>query len=505
MLRGVGLARCAVTARRCWVQATRTVTSDGNDSTEGHIISIDRSGLYAPDDHTVEGVEKEVETAMARHLKTLIKFRSGPITLAEYMSEVLTNPTAGYYINRDVFGTAGDFITSPEISQMFGEMVGIWCVSTWMQMGSPPRLRIVEMGPGRGTLMADLLRGTAAFPTFHSAIQVDLVEVSPALQALQARALRCGGGGHGDAPGPSRLVPGRPGVAVAWHRSLDGVPQDLPTLFIGHEFIDALPVHQFQKTERGWCERLVDVASPDSPLHLRLVLSPGPTPASRLLVSRRLAGLPPALAATLTQLEVCPQGMAVAEGLARRVAAHGGAALLIDYGQDGPYEASLAAIARHRFRPLLQAPGSADLSARVDFSALRQAARGAGQGVACHGPLTQASFLLGLGMGARLEALLRGADAGQARDLVAGFRRLVGVEGPRMSREAEDAGAAAGGGEARGGAAGAAGHPGPTEGAEGEEEEGMGVSYKAMCISSSDLPVPAPFDVLPPRQQHDAQ
>ncbi|KFM25308.1 Ubiquitin-conjugating enzyme E2 27 [Auxenochlorella protothecoides] len=312
---------------------------------------------------------------MARHLKTLIKFRSGPITLAEYMSEVLTNPTAGYYINRDVFGTAGDFITSPEISQMFGEMVGIWCVSTWMQMGSPPRLRIVEMGPGRGTLMADLLRGTAAFPTFHSAIQVDLVE-------------------------------------------------DLPTLFIGHEFIDALPVHQFQKTGR-WA---------------------------------RWRGT---LARTLT---------------------------------DGPYEASLAAIARHRFRPLLQAPGSADLSARVDFSALRQAARGAGQGVACHGPLTQASFLLGLGMGARLEALLRGADAGQARDLVAGFRRLVGVEGPRMSREAEDAGAAAGGGEARGGAAGAAGHPGPTEGAEGEEEEGMGVSYKAMCISSSDLPVPAPFD-----------
>ena len=130
------------------------------------------------------------------------------------------------------------------------QMVGIWAVSTWMQLGSPERVRIVEMGPGRGTLMADLLRGTAAFASFSAAVHVDMVEVSPALRGIQARTLACGDPAPADeqrAAGLSRLVPGR-AVPVTWHRSLDAVPEDMPTLYIGHEFIDALPVHQFQKT-----------------------------------------------------------------------------------------------------------------------------------------------------------------------------------------------------------------------------------------------------------------
>lgn len=275
--------------------------------------------------------------------------------------------------------------------------------------------------------------------------------------------------------------------------------------------------------ERGWCERLVDVASPDSPLHLRLVLSPGPTPASRLLVPRRLKTLAPDIAESILELEICPQvgsrslgqgpahvgyvhlctwtiwhatnqtpassarplnsralspqGMAVAEKLAQRIATSRGAALLIDYGQDGPYGSSLLAIQKHKFTGLLEMPGTADISARVDFSALRAAVEGAGCGVAAYGPITQASFLMGLGMGARLDALLRGATPEQAEDLVRGFERLIGVPGMP------------GDGDAQGGRVGAL------------QEDGMGISYKAMCLASPDLQQPpAPFDVLHGRE-----
>lgn len=383
------------------------------------------------------------------------------------------------------------------------QMVGIWCVAAWEQMGRPRRLRLVELGPGRGTLMADLLRGTAPFTAFASALSVELVEVSPALRAIQWDALRCGprppheGGGDnggGAWAGSSELN----GAAVAWRRSLEEVEGGAPTLYIAHEFIDALPVHQFQRTggqceegggycsrvalagccgrwaplltaadaalpcaERGWCERLVDIASPDSPLHLRMVLSPGATPAARLLLPRRLEQLPLKARAALEALEVCPQGMSTAEALATRVARDGGAALIVDYGQDGPYAASLQAIRRHRFVGLLDAPGTADLSARVDFDALRAAARAAaGPAVACHGPLSQARFLLSLGIEARLEALAAAATAPEQRQaLAAGFTRLV-----------------------RG-----------ADGAAAPAQEGMGQSYQAFCICPADAPAPFPF------------
>lgn len=168
--------------------------------------------------------------------------------------------------------------------------------------------------------------------------------------------------------------------------------------------------------------------------------------------------------------------MVVAERLAQRIIQTGGAALLIDYGQDGPYGASLAAISKHRFTGLLESPGTADLSARVDFSALRAAAEHAGGGaVAAYGPITQASFLLGLGMGSRLQALLRKATPEQADDLISGFQRLVGV--PGMSLEAQKPDCS----DAR---------------TTTERDEGMGISYKALCLGSADLGPPTPFDVL---------
>lgn len=391
------------------------------------------------------------------------------------MSEVLTNATAGYYTRRDVFGTAGDFTTSPEISQLFGEMIGIWCVSMWQQMGSPKNLRLVELGPGRGTLMADLLRGTSVFPAFSSFLSVAMVEVSPVLRQLQWQALGCEG--DFDTAASNAAGTTKSGISVTWHRSLDEVPDGAsagPALYIAHEFIDALPVHQFQKSGRGWCERLVDEAPADSPYHFQMVLSPGPTPASRTMLPLRLEGLEIPTRTALDAIEICPQGMATAEALGTRVAAHGGAALLIDYGQDGPYRGSLQAIKDHGFVNLFHSPGDADLSTWVDFGALRVAVNSSGAAAKMHGPITQAHLLHGLGIQARLAQLMDTADESDAEALITGYLRLVSGSAKKESKEGKE-----------------------SEGEEDDDHEhqidGMGESYQAVCITPTNSPVPVPF------------
>ncbi|DBA72425.1 TPA: hypothetical protein ACH3X2_010456 [Trebouxia sp. C0005] len=446
-----------------------------------HDISIDTSALSRPQTHNHGKLPgKEQETEMAKHIKGIIRFRGGPITLAEYMSEVLTNPQAGYYINRDVFGTDGDFTTSPEISQLFGEMIGIWCLTVWQQLGSPSKMRLVELGPGRGTLMADLLRGTAPFKPFISGLDVHLVEVSKFLRLQQWDKLHCRGlpaVAASTAEGHQTGTAMPSGVQVHWHRSLDEIPDDLPTVYIAHEFLDALPVHQFQKTERGWCERLIDVASDESPLHFRLVLSPRPTPASKLLVERRLRALPFDQKAAMKGLEVSPQAMSTAGDLAKRVATHGGAALLIDYGRNIPYPTSLQAIREHQFCGLLEQPGKADLSAHVDFGAIRQGVRESQAAATCHGPISQRQLLQGLGIEARLQALLKTADADQADMLQTGYLRLVG-----------------GGASATASVQGDGRQKGEQQDQDAQPvQEGMGLTYQAMAITSEDAPVPVAF------------
>ncbi|KAK6928277.1 Protein arginine methyltransferase NDUFAF7 [Dillenia turbinata] len=215
-------------------------------------ISIDRSGLFNSPEHSHE---PSSDSELVKHLKGIIKFRGGLITVAEYMEEVLTNPKAGFYINRHVFGAEGDFITSPEVSQMFGE-----------QMGPPSRVNPVELGPGRGTLVADLLRGVSKFKNFTESLHIHLVECSPTLQKLQYSNLKCvdeaSGGGDGD--GDTRTIGKLAGSPVSWHAALEEVSSGVPTTFVAHEFYDALPVHQFQRAFRGWCEKMIDVAENSS-------------------------------------------------------------------------------------------------------------------------------------------------------------------------------------------------------------------------------------------------
>jgi NADH dehydrogenase [ubiquinone] 1 alpha subcomplex assembly factor 7 len=348
-------------------------SKDGSQGPQEHHVQIDRSELYQWDKQPAEtelAKVKQPETEFIRYLKDFIKIR-GPIPVAEYMREVLTNPKFGYYMNRDVFGEKGDFTTSPEISQLFGEMVGIWVYSNWLQLGKPAQFRLVEFGPGRGTLMADVLRTASQFPGFSSAVSIHFIEASPYLKDMQYTSLlKC----------LKQAVP-QPldrkdsvqinGTHVSWHPSLETIPAG-PTVVLAHEFFDALPVYQFQYTKRGWAERLVDLdTSLESPYHFRYVLAPGSTPAV-VTFMRRARNMN---VAEGDSVEVCPAGVAVAHDIAKRVGQHKGAALLVDYGENRALAQSLQAIRAHKFVDVFDNPGSADLSAWVDFNSLRYAAQ----------------------------------------------------------------------------------------------------------------------------------
>lgn len=322
---------------------------------------------------------------------------SGPMTVADYMSEALGNPRHGYYRSRDPLGAQGDFITAPEISQIFGELIGAWLAERWQALGAPPRVVLAELGPGRGTLMADALRATRNVAGFHQAIDLHLVEINPTLKEMQHAALKA--------------------YAVAWHESFASVPDDAPLLLIANEFFDALPIRQLQRTERDWRERLV--ALQDETLHF--VLAPGPSPFAGLLAP----DLVPATSGTIAEL--CLPARALVRDIAERLARRRGAALIVDYGYARPRLGdSLQAIAGHKKVDPLATPGEADLSTHVDFAALAQSAQAAG--VATHGPVAQGDFLRALGIEQRLAALRQRADATQAAVLESGVARLIAQE-----------------------------------------------------------------------------
>uniref|UniRef100_A0A1D1YPQ9 Protein arginine methyltransferase NDUFAF7 n=1 Tax=Anthurium amnicola TaxID=1678845 RepID=A0A1D1YPQ9_9ARAE len=422
-------------------------------------ISIDRSGLFNPAQHSHEASS---DSQLVKHLKSIIKFRGGPISVAEYMEEVLTNPNSGFYINRDVFGAEGDFITSPEVSQMFGEMVGVWAMCLWEQMGQPEKVNLVELGPGRGTLMVDLLHGTSKFKTFTRSLHIHLVECSPTLQKLQYKALKCVGERDTKDSDTKSFVSTLAGACVSWHTMLDQVPSGLPTIIIAHEFYDSLPVHQFQKASRGWCEKMVDVAEDST---FRFVLSPQPTPAILLYLMKRFKWAGTEEIAKLEHIEVCPRAMELTRAISKRLGSDGGGALIIDYGRNGIVSDSLQAIRRHKFVGILDDPGSADLSAYVDFAAIRHSAEEASDNVSVHGPISQSQFLGSLGINFRVEALLQNCTDEQAESLRTGYWRLVGDgEAPFWD--------------------------GPDE----QTPIGMGTRYQVLAIVNKKQGAPVPFE-----------
>lgn len=337
--------------------------------------------------------------SLSTHLRRRIAVE-GPLSVATFMTEALAHPRFGYYTTGDPIGAEGDFITAPEISQMFGELVGLWCAHTWTQMGAPNPVLLVELGPGRGTLMQDALRAAAMLPAFRAAVRLHLVETSPVLRRRQAEALT--------------------DIAPAWHDRLSDLPPG-PMLIVANEFFDALPIRQFQRTDHGWFERLVDIdpATAEDEIRFRFVLDANPARGA-LLVPPALRAAPPG-----SIVEIGPAGLSVAREIGERLARHPGAALIMDYGYDqGPAVGeTLQAVCRHRYAPVLEAPGQADLTVHVDFTSLAAAACAAG--ARSVGPIGQGTFLRGLGIVERAQTLKRNASLKQAADVDAALHRLV--------------------------------------------------------------------------------
>ncbi len=258
---------------------------------------------------------------------------AGPMTVADWMAECLMHPALGYYATRDPFGVAGDFVTAPEISQMFGELLGLALAQSWLDQGSPASLTLAELGPGRGTLMADVLRATRGVPGFHAALQLHLVETSATLRNAQARTIT---------------------IPATWHAGTETLP-DAPLFLIANEFFDALPIRQYERGTKGWHERMVGLQGD----RLTFGLAPCPLP------DARFAADPPG-----TVVEVCPAAPAIIDAVTTRIARHGGVAIIVDYGGWRSRGDTLQALRAHKPVHPLDTPGLADLTAHVDFEAL---------------------------------------------------------------------------------------------------------------------------------------
>lgn len=325
-------------------------------------------------------------TELAEYLAALIASQ-GPIPVADYMAICLAHPQWGYYVRRDPLGAAGDFITAPEISQMFGELLGLWAAVVWQSMGSPSKIVLAELGPGRGTLMGDVLRAAATVPEFRRSLDVHLIEISPALRAAQREALK--------------------DERVVWHDDVRDLP-DGPVLLIANEFFDALPVSQYVKRTDGWHERRIGRNGD------RLAFVDGP-PVDIAAPEARPGDI----------FEIGKAARDIAGWIGQRLTDGPGAALIIDYGHAATAVGeTLQAVRSHHASAVLDHPGDADLTAHVDFQALAEAALPA----AATDVATQGAFLQSLGIELRADRLIAGTP--QKADMIASAcRRLIDPSG----------------------------------------------------------------------------
>ena len=330
-------------------------------------------------------------TPLARVLARRIA-ATGPIGLDAFMAECLLHPQHGYYTTRDPLGAAGDFTTAPEISQMFGELLGLCLAQSWLDQGAPAPFALAELGPGRGTLMADILRATAGVPGFAAGLRLHLVEASPALRAAQAA--RVGG------------------VVPVWHDRACDLPDDLPLWLIANEFFDALPIRQFVRRGDGWAERQVGLAGDK----LAFGLAP---PVAVPALAHRLADTTDG-----DVVEDCPATVPIVAAIARRIAANGGAAVIVDYGDWRSRGDTFQAVRGHAFADPLAQPGAADLTAHVDFEAFARAVATV-PGVIVGPMVPQGALLDRLGIGLRAQTLAKSLTGPALEAHRAATRRLT--------------------------------------------------------------------------------
>jgi len=306
--------------------------------------------------------------------------RSGPIPVSEYMARCLYDPEYGYYTTHAELGAQGDFITAPEISQAFGEVIGLALAQAWVDQGRPDPFILCEAGPGRGVLMSDILRASKMVEGFHQAMQLHLLEVSPKLRNAQQETLA--------------------GFHITWLEDIADLPS-LPLFFVANEYFDCLPIRQYRKTDQGWQEQMIG-AKGDA---LHFILG-------------RATPLPNAPKDT-DFIETAPAAIAQTEALAQHINNQGGAGLIIDYGEDAVTYDSLQAIAGHSKISVLERPGASDLTAHVDFGQLSQTA----QSCRVQGPVSQGAFLERLGISARMNQLAQRSK--DPDSIVRAHRRLV--------------------------------------------------------------------------------
>ena len=317
--------------------------------------------------------------------------QNGPMTVAQYMSACLHDPAGGYYATRPRLGADGDFITAPMVSQMFGELIGLWSAEVWVRLGRPARVLWAELGPGDGTLICDALRAARAAPAFLTAAELWMVEPSGPLAAAQQERLAA--------------APVRP----RWIQALDELPRDAPLILIANEVLDCLPARQFVRTAKGWAEKVVGLGGDGG-----LTFGLGAGPAGQWRPDAKPGDV----------VETSPAQTALGAELGERAAGQGGAALLIDYGRSDPgFGDTLQALKGHRKVKPLQAPGEADLTVHADFPAVLQAA--AARGAAATTPLSQRDFLVRLGVEARAAALAR-SRPDRAEVIARQLDRLIG-------------------------------------------------------------------------------
>ena len=345
---------------------------------------------------------------MPTPLEDIIKQKirdEGPISLADYMGLCLGYPEYGYYMTRDPFGVKGDFTTAPEISQMFGEMIGAWIADTWMKLGEPEKFILLECGPGRGTLMSDILRATKNVTGFHKAVQLHLMEMSPILQKLQAEQLAQ--------------------YDATWHNDLSTLPDDCPVIIIGNEFLDALPACQLTYREAGWMERRVDLNIND---------------AFRLCEVETEESLKTAIPSFLIppkvgdHIEVSLEQKNFLTDLINILLKQGGSSLFVDYGFIHNVAGdTMQAIKDHAYCNKFDTPGEADITTHVNFADISQAALE--KNMTVHGPVSQGEWLQRLGVSIRFEQLMKNANEMQRRDIDAALKRLIGVGDKSSKRE----------------------------------------------------------------------
>lgn len=341
-------------------------------------------------------------TALEAIIKDKIRERGegGYLRIDEYMALCLGHPEHGYYMTRDPFGAEGDFTTAPEISQMFGELIGAWLADSWMKMGAPDKITLLECGPGRGTLMADILRATSRVAGFHQAINLHLLESSPMLRKAQETGLK----GHD----------------ATWHADTESIPADSPLMVIGNEFLDALPVRQFvcsdPQEQDSWQEKVVKLDINDTLRIDKISTDKGDIGTLQPFL------IPPAKG---DQVEVSLEQKRILEQFMNIMEKQGGIALFVDYGFVHSVSGdTLQAVTKHSYTDILESPGEVDITAHVNFAEISRFAME--KNMTVHGPVSQGDFLNRLGLELRAQKLHQSATEEQRRNIDAAVKRLSG-------------------------------------------------------------------------------